>query len=180
MTPEQLELLKYPIGKYSWPETITKETLDEWVVSISELPSKLEILVLSFSEEQLDTPYRPGGWTVRQVVHHLVDSHVNSYVRYKWTLTEDCPVIKTYHEDRWAELNDYKADVKLSLQMLKALHIKWVFLLKVLTEEDFSKTFVHPETAKEISLRRLTGLYAWHGEHHYAHIAHLANRKGGK
>lgn len=180
MTPEQLELLKYPIGKYSWPEQILTEQLHGWMREISDLPEKLEALVEGFTEEQFNTPYRPEGWTVRQVIHHLVDSHINSFVRYKWTLTEDTPVIKAYHEDLWAQLPDYEAPASVSLVLLKALHIRWSILLQALTEEQLSRAFIHPETGRRINLRSLTGMYAWHSRHHYAHIEHLAIRKGWK
>ncbi|MCQ0111912.1 YfiT family bacillithiol transferase [Zhouia amylolytica] len=177
-TAAQLELLKYPIGKYNRPSTISETKLAEWIGDIEALPSKLNNLVSDFTEQQLDTPYRVDGWTVRQVVHHLVDSHVNSYVRYKWTLTEDKPTIKAYHEDRWAELDDYKAPIDTSLQMLEALHKRWVYLLKRLTKDDLSRTFIHPEHNTEISLAVLTSIYSWHCRHHFAHIEHLAKRKG--
>lgn len=176
MTPEQLELLKYPIGKHHWPAQITTELFKEWITEIETFPNRLEALVMPFSEKQLNTAYRPGGWTVRQVVHHVADSHVNSYIRYKWTLTEDKPVIKAYHEDRWAQLPDYSAPIAPTLAFLKALHTKWVLLLKSLSESDLQRTFIHPESKKEISLRALTGMYAWHCRHHYAHIEHLAKR----
>ncbi len=129
------------------------------------------------SEEQLDTPYRPGGWTVRQTIHHVSDSHHHSYTRFKWALTEDKPIIKAYYEDRWAELMDSKAaPIAMSLQHLKAVHFKLVYLLKRLSEEDLKKTFIHPGTKKEVSLKRNIGLYAWHGNHHYAHIENVLKR----
>lgn len=177
MTAAQLELLKYPIGKFNWPRVeVTDSQLEEWIQQIHELPEKIEALVANFSEAQLNTPYRPDGWTVKQVIHHLVDSHTNSYIRYKWALTETAPVIKAYDEAKWALLPDYEAPVIVSIVMLKALHLKWTTLLKVLQPEDFDKTFVHPATGKVMDLRRVTGMYAWHGNHHYAHIEHLAKR----
>lgn len=178
MTAEQLELLKYPIGKYNWPEYISEDQLYAWIEEIEELPEKLDRLVDGFTEEQFNTAYRPEGWTVKQVIHHLADSHINSFVRYKWTLTEDAPVIKAYHEERWAKLPDYEAPAKVSLVLLKALHLRWCILLRSLSAQDFDSIFIHPETGKRISLRSLTGMYAWHCKHHYAHIEHLAKRKG--
>ncbi|UNY97398.1 putative metal-dependent hydrolase [Zhouia spongiae] len=177
-TAAQLELLKYPIGKYNPPTEVTGAKLSEWIGDIEALPSRLRSLIADFTEEQLATSYRADGWTVRQVVHHLADSHINSYARYKWTLTEDKPTIKTYYEDRWAELDDYEAPVEMSLQLLETLHARWVYLLKRLTEKEMARTFIHPEHNREISLAVLTSLYSWHSRHHYAHIEHLAKRKG--
>ncbi|SFU43810.1 DinB superfamily protein [Pustulibacterium marinum] len=177
MTEAQLELLKYPIGTFVWAnEEVSDEQLQEWIRQIEDLPAKLEKLIEHFTEEQFQTQYRPGGWTVQQVIHHLVDSHVNSYVRYKWALTEEKPIIKAYDEAKWAELPDYEVPPEVSIVMLKALHLKWTVLLKVMKPEEFNKSFIHPETGKEMDLRRVTGMYAWHGNHHYAHIEHLAKR----
>jgi len=169
-----MEELKYPIGKVNIPVNISSNDIQRWITIIEDHPEKLSQLVNNLSEEQLDTPYRPGGWTIRQVIHHLGDSHTNSYIRFKWTLTEDKPLIKAYHEDRWAELKDTKfAPIKLGLDYLRALHSKWVYLLKELTSEDLKRCYVHPETKKEVSLAKNIGIYAWHCEHHYEHINQL-------
>ncbi|GLB53716.1 putative metal-dependent hydrolase [Neptunitalea chrysea] len=178
MTPEELHTLKYPLGDFEWPMEVTDNQFEEAVKSIALLPEKLRLLVNGFSSEQLDTPYRPEGWTVKQVVHHLADSHANSYIRYKWALTEDMPTIKAYYEDRWANLYDYGMDINVSLQLLDALHKRWVHLLKSLNAEALKKVFIHPETKRVMDLKRSTLMYAWHGEHHYAHINNLILRMG--
>lgn len=176
-----MEKLKYPIGKIQLPTTITKEHIKNWITIIENHPEQLQNLVEGLNDEQLDTPYRPDGWTIRQVVHHLGDSHTNSYIRFKWTLTEKQPIIKAYHEDRWAELPDSKsAPIQLGLSYLTTLHAKWIYLLKGLTEEDLTKYFIHPETKKEVSLAKNIGIYAWHCEHHYEHINQLLIGKNWK
>lgn len=144
---------------------------------LEEFPKRLESLVKNLSGEQLDTAYRPEGWTVRQTVHHVSDSHHHSYTRFKWALTENKPIIKAYHEDRWAELIDSKsAPIEMSLNHLKAVHFKLVYLLKRLSDVDLNKSFIHPENHKEISLKMNISLYAWHCNHHYAHIENLLKR----
>jgi len=173
-----MDKLKYPIGKPNIPTKISSELLTEWITTLELFPEKLKNLVSSLSEKQLDTPYRDKGWTIRQVIHHCADSHHNSYTRFKWTLTEDKPVIKAYFEDRWAELFDSKtAPIQLSLDALKALHAKWVYFLKGLTEEDLNKCFIHPDGNEKVSLKENIGVYAWHCNHHYAHIEQLLIRK---
>lgn len=175
------EQLKYPIGKVNIPDQISENYLNSWIGIIENHPNKLSKLVANLSDNQLDTPYREGGWTIRQVIHHLGDSHTNSYIRFKWALTEFKPVIKAYHEDRWAQLTDTKhAPIQLGLDFLKSLHSKWVFLLKSLTDEDLNKKFIHPETNQEVSLAKNIGIYAWHCEHHYQHINQLLIRNGWK
>ena len=173
-----MEALKYPIGKAEIPDPVTDEHIKRWIDTLEALPAELVSLTKDLSPEQLNTPYREGGWTVRQVVHHLADSHYNSYIRFKWTLTEDRPVIKAYYEDRWAELHDYQAPIEWSLDALKSLHAKWVYLLRGLSSEDLNRTFIHPEGNKEISLKQNMGIYAWHSRHHLAHIRNLLLRKG--
>mgnify|MGYP000117894060 CR=1 FL=1 len=176
-----LEELKYPIGKAQIPENITKKNIEIWISDIERFPQEIEFLVKQLSEKQLDTPYRENGWTIRQVIHHCYDSHTNSYVRFKWTLTEDTPIIKAYFEDRWAEIFDSKsAPISLSLDGLKALHSKWVYLLKNISEKDLEKCFIHPETKAKVSLKENIGIYAWHCQHHYAHIEQLMIRKNWK
>ncbi len=172
-----MEHLKYPIGQVDIPDNITSKELSKWIEDIESFPSKLEFLVKNLTQEQLDTPYRDGGWTVRQTIHHCGDSHVNSYIRFKWTLTEETPTIKAYFEDRWALLFDTEeAPIELSLQFIKALHAKWVYLLKGLSEEDLNKSFVHPESGATVSLKENIGIYAWHCKHHFAHIQNLLIR----
>ena len=181
MDKKTLERLRYPIGKFESPEQITQVQVLQWIGVLEQLPQKLETLVSNLSEEQLETPYRPGGWTVRQVIHHVADSHHHSYVRFKWALTEDNPVIKPYLEKEWANLFDTRtAPIQLSLAHLKAVHAKLVFLLKGLSMDQLKRTFIHPEGNVETSLMENVGRYAWHGSHHYAHIEQLLKRKGWK
>ena len=171
------EDLRYPIGKFSPQETYTHEDIHQFIERIASLPAKIESAIQKLTTEQLDTPYREDGWTVRQVVHHLADSHMNAYIRLKWSLTEDAPLIKAYLEKGWAETPETKLDPALSLNLLKALHEKWVALLKNLNPVDLKKVFIHPETKKQISLETQLGLYAWHGEHHLGHIESLKKRR---
>ncbi len=172
-----MEHLKYPIGHVHIPENISAKDIENWISEIEEFPSKLENLVKSLSQEQLNTPYRNGRWTIRQTIHHCGDSHVNSYIRFKWTLTENQPTIKAYFEDRWAELFDAKdAPIELSLLFIKALHAKWVYLLKGLTEDDLNNVFIHPESGDSVSLKKNIAIYAWHCNHHFAHIKNVLIR----
>ena len=167
----ELEALRYPVGRYRAENTVTPEIFGEWIEILDAFPAKLRTLVGSLTEGELESRYREGGWTVRQVVHHVVDSHLNSYVRFKWTLTEDKPKIKTYDQALWAEQVDAKtAPVGMSLDFLAGLHARWVYLLRRLTPEQWHRTFYHPEYNKEFDLLWLLGLYAWHCRHHYAHI----------
>jgi len=173
----EIDKLKYPIGKFKAPETFSKELSEAWIREIEELPFRLRSVVSKLNDEQLSTPYRDGGWTVRQVVHHLADSHLNSYIRFKLAMTEDHPTIKPYEEDRWAELEEAKhAPVEISLVLIEALHARWVLFLKNLTEEDLMRTFYHPESKRDYQLRTILALYAWHGNHHLAHITSLMKR----
>lgn len=172
------EKLKYPIGKSQIPSNISKQDIKKWIEIIEDHPKLLEKLIEGLNDEQLNTPYRPEGWTIRQVVHHLGDSHANSYVRFKWTLTENEPIIKAYFEDRWAELPDTRlAPISIGIDYLIALHSKWVYLLKSLSNEDLKKCFIHPETNKNVSLEKNIGIYAWHCQHHYEHINQLMIQK---
>jgi DinB superfamily len=178
MESKELEKLKYPIGLFSAPETITEEDLQGYISDIEKLPANLKNLVSDFSEEQLNTVYRPDGWTVRQVIHHVADSHMNAYIRFKLALTEDTPTIKPYYEDKWAELGDSKkTSAAVSLKLLEYLHERWVNLLKSMSKKDFEKSFFHPEHGKEFSLDEITAMYSWHGKHHLAHIEELKKRK---
>ncbi len=179
MIATEIENLKYPVGKFKAPDSFSKQLIEEWIQTIDELPRKLKATVKNFNDMQLDTPYRDGGWTVRQVVHHLADSHLNSYMRFKLALTEDTPTIKPYFEERWAELDDAKnAPVEISVSLLEALHSRWVYFLRKMTDEDFKKKFHHPESKRDFELRTILALYAWHCRHHLAHITSLAERKG--
>jgi hypothetical protein len=161
---------QYPIGKFIPQEAYTAEALTSLMATLEALPEKLEAVYLSLTPGQLDQAYRPGGWTARQVIHHLADSHMNAYIRCKWMLTEETPLIKAYNEKAWAETPETKADPKLSVDLIKVLHRKWVTLLRSLSETDLKKSFIHPETQKHVRLDRLIALYAWHGEHHLAHL----------
>lgn len=173
--------IRYPIGKFRMPETITDEFIPKSVEAIEQLPELLKKEVEHLTTVQLDTPYRDEGWTIRQVVHHLADSHLNAYVRCKLALTEDSPVIKPYYEDRWAEVEDAKhAPVEVSLHLLKWLHTRWVMMFKNLKKEDWSKTYFHPESKRNVRLIEVLGLYAWHCKHHTAHITSLKERMGWK
>lgn len=179
MTDAELQKLRYPIGVYQAPATINRTQLTVWLKELKDFPSRLELLVKDLSKEQLDTQYRPGGWSVRQVIHHLADSHSNAYVRFKWALTEQTPTIKAYHEDRWAELFDSRrAPIELSLSYLHALHAKWTYLLGGLTQEQLSLEYIHPESQRKFRLDTVISQYDWHCRHHYAHIQGLLQRKG--
>lgn len=172
-----METLQYPIGKFQAPAQITKEHLIAWIDTLDQLPARLRALTKDLSDEQLDTPYRPEGWTVRQVVHHLADSHHNSYIRFKWALTEDNPVIKAYDEKAWTLLPDLEASpIEWSLRHLEVIHHKLVQLLKVMTEAHYKRTFTHPDGNKVVTLEENLGHYAWHSNHHYAHIENLVKR----
>jgi uncharacterized damage-inducible protein DinB len=176
---ENLENLKYPIGKFTFASPNSSEQVKEWIQSLEDLPAKLKALVADFSEEQLNTPYRPEGWTVRQVVHHIADSHHHSYTRFKWALTEKEPLIKAYEEKNWSNLFDAQtAPIQMSLDYISALHAKLVFLLKGLSSEDIKKKFIHPEGNVAVTLEENIAKYAWHGNHHFAHIEALTKREG--
>lgn len=177
MTNQELQKLRYPIGQFICPDTISATHIKDWILILEQFPIRLEALVKHLNKEQLNTPYRPNGWTIRQVVHHISDSHHHSYTRFKWALTEDKPVIKAYYEDRWAELIDNKeAPIQMSIEHIKAVHYKLVYLLKKLSETELNKTFIHPEANNEVSLKENIGIYAWHSNHHYAHIENLLKR----
>jgi len=170
--------LRYPIGHFEAPGVISETLLNEWIGALREFPTKLSDLVLPLEKHQLDTPYRPEGWTVRQVVHHLADSHHNSYMRFKWALTESAPLIKVYDEKSWASLFDsQKGPVNLSLNHLRAVHDKLVYLLKGLSRDELKRKFRHPQSGLT-SLEENVGRYVWHGNHHYAHIESLLREHG--
>jgi len=172
--------LRYPIGKFKWEGRTTDEQRPSFIGEIESAPARLRNAVKGLSDQQLDTPYRPGGWTLRQVVHHVPDSHMNAYVRFKLALTEDNPTIKPYEEARWAELTDGRtAPVEVSLTLLDSLHHRWVSLLRSLTPADWERLFRHPELGP-MTLEKNLALYAWHGKHHVAHITSLRDRMGWK
>ncbi len=173
------EDLRYPIGKYQRPQEVTPELVAQWIADISDFPQSVKLEVEGLTDDELNWQYRPDGWTIRQVVHHCSDSHINSMMRFKLALTEDEPVIKPYFEDRWAELPDTKyAPVKWSLSLLEGLHKRWSHLLRNLTEDDLKKVFVHPEHGRKISVGENIALYAWHCNHHLAHIRQAKRLKG--
>lgn len=171
--------LQYPIGHFNCPDKITPEHISEWITTLETLPHRLESLVQNFSKEQLETPYRPEGWTVRQVIHHIADSHHHSYTRFKWALTENKPLIKAYEEKDWSNLFDARtAPIGLSLDYIKALHAKLVYLLRGLSQENLKTFYVHPEGHVQVTVAENIGKYAWHSNHHFAHIENLAKREG--
>lgn len=173
------ETLRYPIGRFSPPEEVTLPDRNRYLEEIEHLPDLLRTTVSGLTDSQLDTPYREGGWTVRQVVHHVPDSHLNSYVRFRWALTEEQPTIKAYYEDRWAELPDASsAPIEYSLQLLDATHRRWMLLLRAMSDSDYARSFVHPEMQKTWRLDTTLALYVWHGKHHVAHIQSLKEREG--
>lgn len=169
--------LRYPIGEFDTNYEISPAARQERIQTITELPSRLAAAVAGLDDAQLDTEYRPGGWTVRQTTHHVPDSHSNALIRFKWALTEDSPTIKAYYEDRWARLGDSKMPVDVSLRLIKAVHERWAALLQSMSEDDYRRKFTHPETG-EWTLDGVLALYAWHSRHHTAHITHLRERNG--
>jgi DinB superfamily len=168
---------RYPIGKFTPPENVTPAMRREAIDTIAEAPAKLRAAVKGLTEAQLDTPYREGGWTVRQVAHHVPESHMNAYVRLKLALTEDTPTVKPYDEARWAALPDAKAPIEVSLDLLDSLHERWVQVLRALKPEQFARTFGHPEHPSPLTVDWLLFQYAWHGRHHVAHITQLRKAK---
>jgi uncharacterized damage-inducible protein DinB len=169
---------RYPVGKFAWPETISSDDRRKFITQIEETPAKLRAAIQGLSEAQLDTPYREGGWTVRQVAHHVSESHMNAYIRFMLALTENEPTIKPYEQQLWAELPDAKtASIGLSLDLLESLHQRWVLVLKAMKPKEFARTFRHPELGV-VTLERNLALYAWHGRHHAAHITSLREQKG--
>ncbi|QIP14807.1 putative metal-dependent hydrolase [Spirosoma aureum] len=178
MQEQDLYNLRYPIGDFAYGSIFTTEQNHEHIAIIAGMPRKLTELVGRWDDERLDTPYRPDGWTVRQVVHHVVDSHINAYVRVKLALTENNPTISPYEEGDWAKLADYTLDVAPSLVILSNLHLRWVTVLKSLTEDQRQRTYFHPGSQRSFPISEVIGIYAWHGEHHYQHINQLAVRNG--
>jgi uncharacterized damage-inducible protein DinB len=171
------EDLRYPIGKFDSDREVTPELRSEFIRTIADLPKVIAEAIVGLSDEQLDTEYRPEGWTVRQTVHHVADSHLNSYCRFKLAVTEEKPTIRPYYEDRWAELADSKLPVDVSLKLIETVHARWVALLESFTEEDFKRELVHPESGVW-TVEKFLGLYDWHSKHHTAHITKLRERNG--
>ena len=170
-----IEKLRYPIGHMVLPDIIGQEHIDEWISVLEHLPLRLENLV----DQQLEMPYRQGGWTIRQVIHHIADSHHHSYTRFKWALSEDRPLIKAYQEKDWSMLFDSQSGpIGLSLEYIKALHGKLVYMLKGLSPADLHRVYIHPDGNIPVSVAQNIGKYAWHGSHHFAHIENLLKRKG--
>lgn len=171
--------IRYPIGKYE-PQPFSEELKEKWLRDIQFLPNDLEYAIQNLDEHQFDTPYRKGGWTVKQLVHHIADSHMNAYVRFKLALTEDNPTIKGYNEKEWANCQDvFTVPVNVSVTLLHALHRRWYSAIHNLDEEWFmNRSVYHPDHKKQLSLWHLLGMYAWHGRHHVAHITKLKEEKG--
>lgn len=170
------ESLRYPVGRFAGKDSYSSVEIKELISAIESFPSRFEAVAKSLTPKQLDTAYREGGWTARQVIHHVSDSHINAFIRFKWSLTEDTPLIKAYDEKQWALTPEVSADPSLSIALLKALHAKWVVLLKALSENDLKKEFTHPETKKNVRLDRLIATYAWHGDHHLGHLNIIAKK----
>ena len=167
--------LKYPIGNFNKPGSWPTDALQSWIQDIRLLPGLLYTIVSSFNERLLNTPYRTGGWTGRQVVHHIADSHLNSYIRFKLALTEEKPTIKPYNEQKWSELADYSSSVYPTLRLIQSLHERWSLLLESLDPQDFDRSFIHPENGQIWTLGQNTALYAWHGKHHLGHLELIKN-----
>ena len=169
---------RYPVGKFTYSNPPTDEQRKQMIDEIEQAPARLRAAVQDLSPQQLDTPYREGGWTVRQVAHHVPESHMNAYIRFKLALTEDEPTIKPYAEDRWAELPDVKSTpVEVSLALLDSLHDRWVRLLRAMKPDEWKRTFRHPELGI-MPLEKNLALYSWHGRHHVAHVTDLRKRLG--
>lgn len=167
---------RYPIGKYE-AQPFSHKQKEEWLLQLKFLPQELELAIQNLDSFQLNTPYREGGWTIKQLVHHIADSHMNAYTRFKLGLTENNPTIKPYEEKKWVELNDVDTvPVNTSITLVHALHERWYAAIKDLTEDQFQRTVVHPEQGRVMSLWLLLGLYAWHGKHHVAHITTLREK----
>ena len=171
------ESLSYPIGPFARPSRAGEEERERWISEIAAAPAELREALEGLSGDKLDTPYRPGGWTVRQVAHHVPDSHMNAYVRFKLAMTEDAPIIHVYDESLWAKLPDSRESPEISLALLDALHVRWVALLRALTSDNFGRAYRHPEMG-DVPLSTALALYAWHGKHHTAHVSRLRERMG--
>ena len=177
--PMNIEKLKYPIGKWAFPKNSGHQEIEEWTQMIEQLPKKIEDITKGLREEQLNWIYRPNGWSIKQVVHHLADSHMNSFIRYKLTLTEDLPTIKPYHEAKWAEMDDHsKVKIAASKRILQGVHERWSVLLRSMGTKEFQRKYIHPESKREFTLIECTSLYSWHCEHHLAHLLQALKNEG--
>ena len=177
MEVASLEQLKYPIGKFQAKAEYSETNRISDIELIATLPARLSELVRDFTEDQFNTPYRTDGWTVRQLIHHLADSHLHAWIRIKWALTEDCPTIKAYDEKLWASTPDNVLPASISLAFLTAHHARWSETLRTLKTDDWLKSFVHPVTGAKITIERMLQLYSWHGAHHFAHILRLKSER---
>jgi len=176
-----LEKLKYPIGKFTAPSEYSVAYLSNKIEEIRSFPEKLKQETINLSDEQLDTPYRPGGWTIRQVIHHCAESHMNCFIRIKWALTENNPVIKAYDETLWSELPDnLQMPIQPTLTLLEGLHFRLAFIMKNLSKDELEKSFIHPENNSEYKIKQIIATYAWHGNHHLAQIITLKRYKSWK
>jgi hypothetical protein len=173
-----LEDLKYPMGRFDWSRPVTTEDCEKAIQTIAAFPPKMREAIKSLNDTQLDTPYRPEGWTVRQVVHHCADSHTNAYIRFKLALTEDTPVIKPYLQAEWAKLPDSKLDPGISLAMIDGVHRRWVTIMENMSEADWELGWIHPEHNNRQGLKQIAVMYGWHCEHHRGHITRLRERMG--
>ncbi|KGO90319.1 YfiT family bacillithiol transferase [Flavobacterium suncheonense] len=174
-----LEALQFPIGRFSCPTDIRREDLEHWKTSLREFPAQLNAVLQPLTPAQLNWHYRPEGWTIKQVVHHLADSHINAFTRLKLTLTEDAPVIRPYEEALWAQLPDgVKDDLTASLKIIEGIHERWFYLLNHLTETEWDKMYFHPQHQRLVGLKEMLGLYDWHGRHHLAHIRQAIFHEG--
>ena len=178
MTTTVSEDLRYPIGRFKAVMPVTQELRDAAIDAIAGLPARMREAVAGLDDRQLDTPYRAGGWTVRQVVHHVADSHMNGFIRIKLALTEDTPTIKPYDENAWSTLPDMRLPIAISLDLLEALHARWVAVYRAIAVDQFGRSFMHPELGGEITLDHHLQNYAWHSHHHLAHITELRRREG--
>ena len=176
-----MEELKYPIGRFKVPENYTQHNLEQYISIIESFPKKMKQEVGQLNEERLNTPYRPEGWTIRQVVNHCSDSHMNGFIRLKLALTEENPVIKPYLQDRWADLADSKLmPIEAALSILEGVHTRWAVVLTSINNSQWKRRYFHPEKGSDVSLKESTANYAWHCEHHLAHITRLKARMGWK
>lgn len=179
MQNDDLEKLKFPIGRFSVPESITADQRQQWINSIKKLPNELLAMTETWNVGQWKTPYRPGGWTAQQLVHHIADSHMNSLIRFKLGLTEDNPTIKTYDQDAWAQMSDVASlPASVSLKIIDGVHKRFVNILENMSDKDFQKNIFHPEMKKNISLEKMLALYGWHSDHHYMHLKNLKKVSG--
>lgn len=170
--------LRYPIGPLTYPADVSEADRTRAIEDIGALPSRLRAAVNGLSDAQLDTPYRPGGWTVRQVVHHVADSHMNAFIRLKLALTEESPTIKPYDENTWSALADMQLPVEISLSLIEAMHARWMAIYASMRPEEFARSFYHPELGQNLTLDQQAFGYSWHSRHHVAHITALRHREG--